>query len=143
MAARQWQGIVRRIRRLVGPDASDVDSDRRLLECFAGQRDETAFARLVERHGPMVLAVCKRLLHDHQEAEDALQATFCVLARKAGSMAWRESIGGWLHTVACRVAGKAKARAARRRWQEGQALAMRSVTPLAPEMPLAELRDAL
>src|SRR5262249_15493512 len=143
MAAGQWQGIVRRIRRLAGPDPTDADSDRRLLECFAGQRDEAAFTRLVERHGPMVLAICKRLLHDHEDAEDALQATFCVLARKARSMTWRDSIGGWLHAVACRVAGKAKARAARRRLQEGEALAMRSVRPSRPEVLLGELRDAL
>jgi RNA polymerase sigma factor (sigma-70 family) len=85
-----------------------------LLERFAGRREEEAFAELVRRHGPMVLGVCRRVLHDHQEAEDALQATFFILARKAGTIRRHESLASWLYGVAYHVALRARARASRR-----------------------------
>jgi RNA polymerase sigma factor (sigma-70 family) len=86
-----------------------------LLEQFAARRDEGAFTALVDRHGPMVLGVCRRVLRQEQDAEDAFQATFLVLARNAGSRAWRVSVGPWLYAVALRVALKARTLAARRR----------------------------
>ena len=94
-----------------------ADSHRRdgeLLDRFL-LGDEEAFAALVQRHGPVVLGVCQRLLADAHEAEDAFQATFLVLARKAGSIRKQSSVGSWLYGVAYRIAQKAKARAARRR----------------------------
>jgi RNA polymerase sigma factor (sigma-70 family) len=83
-----------------------------LLHRFAARRDEQAFAALVDRHGPMVLAVCRRVLRDSHEAEDACQATFLVLARKAGSLRQPELLSNWLYAVANRVARKAQRRAA-------------------------------
>ncbi|MHB1561188.1 MAG: RNA polymerase sigma factor [Isosphaeraceae bacterium] len=94
--------------------------DRVLLERFADRQGaddpmaEAAFAALVERHGPMVLRVCRAVLGDRHEAEDAFQATFLVLASRARSIRQSDSIGSWLHGVALRVSGRARWRSARR-----------------------------
>src|SRR5262245_7937929 len=72
-------------------------SDRELLHRFAAGHEEGAFKVLLQRHGPMVLRVCRRVLQRPEDAEDAFQATFLVLARKAGSLFWRESVGTWLY----------------------------------------------
>ena len=93
-------------------------SDKQLLARFVAVRDEAAFAALVRRHGPMVLGACQRVLHDLHDAEDALQATFLVLARKAASLAVGESLGCWLYGVAYRAALEAREFNARRRARE-------------------------
>src|SRR5690242_14629184 len=90
-------------------------SDSQLLARFVATRDEVSFATLVRRHGPMVLGVCERILRNAHDAEDAFQATFLILARKAGSVVKRESLGSWLHQVAYRTALEASAANARRR----------------------------
>src|SRR5262249_48779296 len=105
---------LRHTRNLAGARPAGGLTDRQLLEHFAGQGEEAAFAALVERHGPMVLGVCRRLLGNLHDAEDAFQATFLVLARRAGSIHRRESLGGWLYVVAYRAAIKTRAQAARR-----------------------------
>ncbi len=99
-------------------------SDRQLLERFSARRDavgEAAFAALVARHGPMVLGVCRQLLGDRHHAEDAFQAVFLVLARKARSVREPELLGNWLYGVALRTARKARGRLARRRETEEEA----------------------
>jgi RNA polymerase sigma factor (sigma-70 family) len=99
-------------------------TDGQLLECFVTRRDDDAFAALVRRHGPMVWGVCHRVLHRHHDAEDAFQATFLVLVRKAASIASRELLANWLYGVAHRTALKAQALTAKRHARESQLTAM-------------------
>src|SRR5712692_1766406 len=96
----------------------DEPADDVLLERFTTRREEAAFAALVQRHGPLVLGVCRRVLQHEQDAEDAFQAVFCVLARKAGSIRKRAAVGAWLHGVAYRIARKARAGKGRQRVSE-------------------------
>ena len=105
--------VLLRLRRLVGPSQDAEETDGQILERFLTLGDELAFEMLLERHGPMVLGVCRRLLHDPHQIDDAFQATFLVLVRKAGSIARRESVGSWLHGVARRVALRVRGRSAR------------------------------
>jgi len=112
--------IVEYIRRLGRRGPGRRVDGRALLERFIAQRDEDAFSALVQRHGPLVLTVCRRLLHSHHDVEDAFQATFLVLVRKAGSIAKRESAASWLHGVAHRTALRAKTAIARRTALEKQ-----------------------
>ena len=102
-------------------------TDGQLLERFVAGRDESAeagFAALVERHGPMVLRVCQQILGDAHDAEDAFQATFLVLARRAGSVRNRESVASRLYGIAQRVARRSQADSARRREHERRSVAM-------------------
>src|SRR5262249_28181882 len=92
-------------------------TDRQLLDRFTRTQDEAAFAELVRRHGPAVLSVCRRVLHHEQDAEDAFQAAFLILVRKAGSIRQHESLGGWLFRVSYRLALRARAQVVRRREQ--------------------------
>jgi RNA polymerase sigma factor (sigma-70 family) len=108
------------LRRLRGGADPPGLTDAQLLELFLLRRDEDAFEALVRRHGPMVLGVCRRVLGNTHDAEDAFQATFLVLAQKASSVAPREMVGNWLYGVARRTALKAKGLAARRRAKERQ-----------------------
>src|SRR5262249_56177080 len=93
-------------------------TDGQLLETYARSREEAAFAALVRRHGPMVWGVCRRVLGSHHDAEDAFQATYLVLIRKAPSLAQRDKVANWLYGVAHQTALKARATAARRRGRE-------------------------
>ena len=95
--------------------------DNQLLDRFLAVRDGAAFEALMARHGPMVLRVCRAVLRNPSDAEDAFQATFLVLAKKARILRGRTNLGGWLHLVAYRVAIQANAAAARRRVQERRA----------------------
>src|SRR5262249_17716229 len=119
-------------------------TDGQLLECFVTRREEAAFEALVRRLGPMVLGVCRRVLRNHHDAEDAFQATFLVLVRKAASVVPREQVGNWLYGVACQTARKARALAERRRAREKQLAHPPEPTAVEPaEAPWAELRPAL
>src|SRR6266851_1957771 len=120
MATAQLETLLRHIRKLAAGRCSPQRTDRQLLDDFSARRDETAFAALVARHGPMVLRVCRRVLNHEQDAEDAFQATFLVLARHTGSIRKREALANWLHGVAYRTAMKAKRSAARRRNHEAR-----------------------
>lgn len=110
--------VLTHLHRLVGTGQPGALSDAQLLERFAAGHDEAAFTALMERHGPQVLAVCRRVLHDAHAAEDACQATFLVLARKAGSIRHKPALGSWLYRVAYHLALKANAEEARRRKHE-------------------------
>ena len=131
MAAHQLDSVLRRLRGLTAARGGDAPTDRELLTRFAGRHDESAFAALVARHGPMVLGVCRRVLADPHAAEDAFQATFLVLARRAGSVRRPELLGNWLHGVALRGASRARVEAAKRRAREARASARPSPDPLA------------
>lgn len=113
-------------------------SDGQHLGRFAARRDEAAFETLIRRHGPMVWGVCRRILRDHHDAEDAFQATFLVLARKAPSIADRELVANWLYAVAYKSAMRARAMASKRRARERQV----AVLP-EPEPGVEERRDDL
>lgn len=93
-------------------------TDGALLELFLSQRDEAAFSALLKRYGPMVLGVCRRILHNRHDAEDAFQAVFLVLVRKGSSIVPREMVGNWLYGVACRTAQEARRAAAKRQLKE-------------------------
>ncbi len=121
MENRRQMPALEHMRTLSGAGALGGQSDLRLLEQFSnGHREaaEAAFTTLVERHGPMVLRVCRSVLGDSHDIHDAFQATFLILVRKAGSLWVRDSLGPWLHGVALRVANKAKVAAARRKAHE-------------------------
>src|SRR4051812_6368754 len=135
---------LRCLRRLAAPDDADT-SDARLLQRFVSQRDESAFELLVWRHGAMVHGLCRRLLRDGHDAEDAFQATLLVLARKASSIGKHESLGSWLYKVAYRVALRARDVALRRARHERQVEAMPDLgDPHAPaDSGWAELRPVL
>jgi RNA polymerase sigma factor (sigma-70 family) len=112
MATAALSAVVGYVRQSVGRDTRRL-TDHQLLDRCHRQRDEDAFAELVRRHGPMVLSTCRRVLRHEQDAEDAFQATFLILARKAAAI--RQEASGWLYRVAHRLALRARARAARRR----------------------------
>jgi RNA polymerase sigma factor (sigma-70 family) len=119
--------------------------DEQLIDRFLtheGADAEAAFRAMVVRHGPMVLGVCRHVLNQHQDAEDAFQATFLVLARKAGSIHDRRVLGRWLYEVAYRIAVRAKTNAVRRRTQERQGAEM-SVTAPESEAGWNELKPVL
>jgi RNA polymerase sigma factor (sigma-70 family) len=121
--------VVHFLRRTVAPTGGDGDAE--LLRRFVAAGEEAAFAGLVRRHGAMVLGVCRRVLADSHEAEDAFQATFLVLARRASAVRNQDSVASWLYGVAYRVARKA--RAAQRHYVEPG-----TAEPVAPADPVAE-----
>jgi polysaccharide export outer membrane protein len=121
MAIGQLNRIVGHLRRAALLHESGGMTDGQLLDYFLVRRDESAFAALVRRHGPMVLGVCQRVLDSRHDAEDAFQATFLVLVRKGASILPRDRVGNWLYGVAYRTALKARTAAARRRRAEKQA----------------------
>ncbi|WP_435018118.1 RNA polymerase sigma factor [Tundrisphaera sp. TA3] len=119
MASGRYGPAMAQITRLFGPGGTAAAvGERSLLDRFARDRDGAAFEALVSRHGPMVLGVCRRALDRPDEVDDAFQATFLVLARRAGSIRDGDRLGPWLHGVARRVAARARARAALRRSRE-------------------------
>ncbi len=103
--------LSRVLRLLCGVFRAPGDADAHLLERFVARREEEAFAELVRRHGPTVLGVCRRVLRDEHLAEDAFQATFLILGRKAAGIGRPEALGSWLYRVACRVSLRARKQA--------------------------------
>jgi RNA polymerase sigma factor (sigma-70 family) len=123
-------------------DRAAAQSDRQLLERFTREGDEDAFAALVRAHGPMVFGVCRRVLRQEQDAEDAFQATFLVLARRANALRKREAVGSYLYGVAYHLALKLRGRAARRQDRERHAVVRTSADPL-DTMSARELQTLL
>ena len=114
----------KRLRQWIGRRETADCTDDVLLRRFSAERDEAAFAALMRRHGPLVLGVCRRVLPDANDVDDAFQATFLVLAKKSGSITQGAALAGWLARVACRVAVTARTDAVRRRKLERQVGAM-------------------
>jgi RNA polymerase sigma factor (sigma-70 family) len=123
MGIRSMNSVIQYIRRLARED-EHVRTDGELLNAFVQMRDEGALTVLVERHGPMVWGVCRRLLRAHQDAEDAFQATFLVLVRKAASLRDRDAVANWLHGVAHQTAVRVRATLAKQYRRERQAMDM-------------------
>src|SRR6516164_5634540 len=124
------RAILRAVRNLAQKH-DDGASDRELLARFVAQRDQDAFTTLVRRHGPMVMGVGLRVMHHHQDAEDVCQATFLLLARKAKTTAWRDTIANWLYEVAHNLARKARDAASRRSVHENRVPTKTSTDALA------------
>ncbi len=101
---------INQLRRLIGEESGCTLTDAQLVESFVQRRDEASFEVLVWRHGTMVFNLCQRILHDRHEAEDAFQAVFLVLARKAGSIGKSEAVGSWLYKTAYRIALRMRAK---------------------------------
>ena len=138
MATNPMAHVLRHLRRSALRHPEDSLTDGQLLTFFAERRDEAAFAALVQRHAPMVWGVCHRVLGDDHDAEDAFQATFLVLVRKAVSVVPRERVANWLYGVAHTTAVRAKSLKLRRRAKEKP---MREVRE--PEARPYELADEL
>ncbi len=120
---------LRHMQKLFGEGSVSSLADARLLERFASSRDESAFAALVDRHGPMVLGVCRSVLKDAHHAEDAFQATFLVLAKKAPTIRAADTLAAWLYRVAFRIAIQANRESDRRKKREAKAMALRGERP--------------
>jgi RNA polymerase sigma factor (sigma-70 family) len=120
MARSQTSGVIQHLRGAVLLEGAAALSDAHLLDAFVRHREPAALELLVRRHAPMVWGVCRRVLDDHHDAEDAFQATFLVLVRRAASIAAGDLLANWLYGVAHRTALKARATLARRKGREKQ-----------------------
>jgi RNA polymerase sigma factor (sigma-70 family) len=138
MAGTRPAQVFQYLRTLLSARGTDPSSDEQLLQRFVDQRDEAAFTALLQRHGPVVLGVCRRLLADPHDVEDAFQATFLVLARRAGAVARRERVGSWLFGVAYRIAARLRGQVVRRRVRQRQL----SDSPAREEQPEIVGREA-
>lgn len=132
MPEQQLSDVIRYIRRIASTE-DNGRTDRELLAAFATRNDHAAFTMLVKRHGPMVMGICRRVLHHLHDAEDAFQATFLLLARQSASIRKQESLASWLHGVAYRMAHRAKRSASWRRTYES------NVKPASSDISTAEL----
>ncbi len=115
MASEHLGSVIHSLQRLFGAGTVTALNEAQLLERFLTRKDESAFEAILRRHGPMILGVCRRILDDPHDVDDAFQATFLVLVKKARSIREHEVLGTWLYGVARRVAVRAKVNARRRR----------------------------
>src|SRR6266852_3397737 len=142
MARTAFSPILQFIRRIHRDPRMEGSADQELLRRFVDGRDEAAFETMLHRHGPMVLDVCRGVLGNEADAEDAFQATSLILARKAGSIRKAASLASWLHGVAYRTALRARADSARRQRHEARA-SERSTTTDPDELTWREVRQAV
>ena len=143
MSATRASAVVAQICVSVDSETERLRPDDQLIGAFVADRDARAFALLVRRHGPMVLSVCRRITGHVHDAEDAFQAVFLTLARRAGEVARPEAVGNWLYGVAVRVARQARAVAARRRTRETPTDPLPDTGRPAPEPLPADIRALL
>jgi RNA polymerase sigma factor (sigma-70 family) len=134
--------VVRDLQTLFGPGVLGTLSDAQLLDRFLDRREGAVFEAIIRRHGPMAWGVCHRILQDYHDAEDAFQATFLVLARRAASIKPREKLGNWLYGVAYQTAMKARAQRTKRRTREAH-LSELPEPMITPDHPRDELAEAL
>jgi RNA polymerase sigma factor (sigma-70 family) len=142
MAKEPLEVVVRHIRKIADVQMLAEATDGQLVDRFVCEHEESAFAMLLRRHGPMVLGVCRSVLGHREDAEDVFQATFLLLARKARSIRKRESVASWLHGVAYRLAVRAREQRTLRRFYETDACTMRGTNPRVEEA-WEELRPLL
>jgi RNA polymerase sigma factor (sigma-70 family) len=142
MGRRPLDPLVGRIRTLIVPESAEARTDQALLADFTASCSEDAFTELVRRHGRLVLTVCNQVLRHAQNAEDAYQATFLVLARKAASIRKGTALASWLYGVAFRIAMKARNQTTRQRARENQVRSRSQLDP-ATEAALRELQTLL
>src|SRR5262245_27769584 len=134
MATGQLSGVLQHLRgAMLLRDGAGL-TDGQLLEDYISRRDQAALAALVQRHGPMVWGVCRRVLSNYHDAEDAFQATFLVLVRRASSIASPELLANWLYGVAHQTALKARATAAKRKGRERQVTDMPETAVTQPDV---------
>jgi RNA polymerase sigma factor (sigma-70 family) len=143
MANQSVQPVLRQLHKMLARQAAKDRTDLELLQQFATKRDESSFAALVERHGPLVWNVCHRVLRDRDDAEDAFQATFLVLPRRASFVCKKEAIGSWLYGVAYPTALSQKRAAQRRRRREKQRQIREAGQPASATASLHELQAML
>ncbi len=141
MASSPFAVACRQVGRLFHQGTLAGLGEGQLLDRFVARRDPDAFEAIVARHGPTVLAACRSLLRDPNDVDDAFQATFLVLVRKAGSLRHRDLLGPWLHAVARRVALRVRHESGRRKERESRGPGPRG--PIEPEADLLDLRDAV
>jgi RNA polymerase sigma factor (sigma-70 family) len=142
MSSAGFNVVLRHLRRLAPAEGQSDLTDAELLTLFLDRREEAAFTLLLQRHGPMVLGVCRRILQDRHAMEDAFQATFVVLARRAAVIRKRHSVASWLYGVALRVARRVRAQASVRSRHERLAATM-SPRKLVHEPTWEDLREIL
>lgn len=142
MQPQPMPAVTRYLRALKPMESDQPLTDSHLLEQFVALGKQADFATLLERHGAMVLGVCRQVLGHHQDAEDAFQVTFLVLARQAASVRKKQALAGWLHGVAFRTAMQAKRSAVRRRKHETRVKAM-PTKPFAPDVAWQEIQAVL
>jgi RNA polymerase sigma factor (sigma-70 family) len=143
MADATLHTFVQQIRRAATCTANETTPDRELVTRFVQQRDETAFAELVGRHGGLVRNVCRNVLRNEADAEEAMQATFILLARRAGSLRDPDALASWLHGVAYRTALRARRDAGRRRAREAAVSVPAPACPPPVEASWRELQELL
>jgi RNA polymerase sigma factor (sigma-70 family) len=142
MADSPLAGVLRKLLHLSRAAECEEGSDAHLLRQFVARRDEAAFAALLQRHGPLVLGVCRQVLRNPHDAEDAFQATFLVLARKAATIHRQGSLAAWLHRVAVNIARMAQRRAAVQQAHERRAGTMSRVQGM-PDSDVADWQPLL